>query len=213
MAELSLSPALRWGATATASSYCRCTKLRAIPESTRLDAPRMASGQTAKLTGGVDPTSMHFHLDFSALGLASCRQIWLTLAPGDALRFEQPVHGGIRLFQFFRDRLQPLRHHRVQHLHLRAVRRRHFRQRSRRRWRRWSMRALIRTRRLRRMAAMYSHRAHQQRRERCLLGVGRQRVRERSSSRACVRWWPSPPWNSRWSFRTGPSQIQAASRR
>ena len=44
--------------------------------------PSMASGQTAKLTGGVDPTSMHFHLDFSALGLASCRQIWLTLAPG-----------------------------------------------------------------------------------------------------------------------------------
>jgi hypothetical protein len=42
--------------------------------------PSMASGQTAKLTGGVDPTSMHFHLDFSALALASCRQIWLTLA-------------------------------------------------------------------------------------------------------------------------------------
>lgn len=39
------------------------------------------SGQTGKLIGGVDPTSMHFHLDFSALGLASCRQIWLTLAP------------------------------------------------------------------------------------------------------------------------------------
>jgi hypothetical protein len=44
--------------------------------------PSTASGQTAKLTGGVDPTSMHFHLDFSALALASCRQIWLTLAPG-----------------------------------------------------------------------------------------------------------------------------------
>jgi hypothetical protein len=40
-----------------------------------------ASGQTTMLTGGSDPTSMHFHLDFSALGLASCRQIWLTLAP------------------------------------------------------------------------------------------------------------------------------------
>ena len=40
-----------------------------------------ASGQTGKLTGGADPTSMHYHLDFSALGLASCRQIWLTLAP------------------------------------------------------------------------------------------------------------------------------------
>lgn len=40
-----------------------------------------ASGQTAKLTGGVDPTSMHYHLDFSALGLDSCRKIWLTLAP------------------------------------------------------------------------------------------------------------------------------------
>ena len=40
------------------------------------------SGQIAKLTGGVDPTSMHYHLDFSSLGLASCRQIWLTLAPG-----------------------------------------------------------------------------------------------------------------------------------
>jgi hypothetical protein len=40
-----------------------------------------ASGQTGKLTGGADPTTMHFHLDFSALGLASCRLIWLTLAP------------------------------------------------------------------------------------------------------------------------------------
>jgi hypothetical protein len=40
-----------------------------------------ASGQTAKLTGGADPTSLHYHLDFSGLGLASCRQIWLTLAP------------------------------------------------------------------------------------------------------------------------------------
>jgi hypothetical protein len=41
----------------------------------------LASGQTTKLIGGLDPISTHFHLDFSALGLASCRQIWLTLAP------------------------------------------------------------------------------------------------------------------------------------
>jgi hypothetical protein len=33
------------------------------------------------LLGGSDPTSMHFHLDFSALGLGSVRQVWLTLAP------------------------------------------------------------------------------------------------------------------------------------
>lgn len=39
------------------------------------------SGLVAKLTGGLDPTSFHYHLDFSALGLASVRQIWLTLAP------------------------------------------------------------------------------------------------------------------------------------
>jgi len=37
---------------------------------------------SVKLTGGADPTSMHFHLDFSALGLSSARQLWLTLAPG-----------------------------------------------------------------------------------------------------------------------------------
>ena len=35
----------------------------------------------SKLTGGVDPTSIHVHLDFSALGLADVRQLWLTLAP------------------------------------------------------------------------------------------------------------------------------------
>jgi hypothetical protein len=36
---------------------------------------------TSKLTGGADPAPQHYHLDFSALGLASCRQVWLTLAP------------------------------------------------------------------------------------------------------------------------------------
>jgi len=35
----------------------------------------------SKLTGGADPTSIHVHLDFSALGLASVRQLWLTFAP------------------------------------------------------------------------------------------------------------------------------------
>lgn len=39
------------------------------------------SGLAAKLTGGIDPTSQHYHLDFTALGLGSCRKIWLTLAP------------------------------------------------------------------------------------------------------------------------------------
>ena len=33
------------------------------------------------LGGGTDPASIHVHLDFSALGLASARQVWLTLAP------------------------------------------------------------------------------------------------------------------------------------
>lgn len=35
----------------------------------------------SKLTGGADPTSIHIHLDLSALGLASVRQLWLTFAP------------------------------------------------------------------------------------------------------------------------------------
>jgi len=41
----------------------------------------------SKLTGGTDPTSIHVHLDFSALGLASVRQLWLTFAP--ALNYDQ----------------------------------------------------------------------------------------------------------------------------
>jgi hypothetical protein len=41
----------------------------------------LTPGGSSKLTGGADPTSMHFHFDFSVLGLASVRQIWLTLAP------------------------------------------------------------------------------------------------------------------------------------
>jgi hypothetical protein len=36
---------------------------------------------TAKLTGGIDPTSFHVKIDFSALGIASLRQCWMTLAP------------------------------------------------------------------------------------------------------------------------------------
>lgn len=36
---------------------------------------------TTKLTGGIDPSSMHVKLDFSAMGLASLRQCWMTLAP------------------------------------------------------------------------------------------------------------------------------------
>lgn len=36
---------------------------------------------TSQLTGGADPTSIHVHLDFSALGLASVRQLWFTFAP------------------------------------------------------------------------------------------------------------------------------------
>lgn len=35
----------------------------------------------SKLTGGADPTSIHVHLDFSALGLATVRQLWFTFAP------------------------------------------------------------------------------------------------------------------------------------
>ncbi len=35
----------------------------------------------SKLTGGTDPTSFHVTLDFTALGLTSFRQCWLTFAP------------------------------------------------------------------------------------------------------------------------------------
>jgi hypothetical protein len=35
----------------------------------------------SKLMGGVDPTSFHVRLDFSAVGLTSLRTAWLTLAP------------------------------------------------------------------------------------------------------------------------------------
>lgn len=35
----------------------------------------------SKLTGGVDPTSIHVTLDFSTMTLTSLRQCWLTLAP------------------------------------------------------------------------------------------------------------------------------------
>jgi hypothetical protein len=40
-----------------------------------------ASGLPGKLTGGTDPSTFHVHIDFSALGLTSLRQAWLTLAP------------------------------------------------------------------------------------------------------------------------------------
>ena len=40
-----------------------------------------SSGLTAKLTGGTDPTSQHYRLNFTALGIPMVRQIWLTLAP------------------------------------------------------------------------------------------------------------------------------------
>lgn len=36
---------------------------------------------TGKLTGGIDPTSYHVRIDFTALGINSLRQAWLTLAP------------------------------------------------------------------------------------------------------------------------------------
>lgn len=35
----------------------------------------------SKLTGGVDPTSIHVHVDFTSLGIDSLRQAWLTFAP------------------------------------------------------------------------------------------------------------------------------------
>jgi hypothetical protein len=41
----------------------------------------LISGTTSKLTGGVDPTSIHVHLDFTALGIDSVRQLWFTFAP------------------------------------------------------------------------------------------------------------------------------------
>ena len=58
--------------TATESNCWRCTR----PTTCYL-TPAGAS----KLTGGTDPTSIHVHMDFSALGLASVRQLWLTFAP------------------------------------------------------------------------------------------------------------------------------------
>jgi hypothetical protein len=35
----------------------------------------------SKLTGGADPSSVHFHIDFTANGIDSLRQAWLTFAP------------------------------------------------------------------------------------------------------------------------------------
>src|SRR5277367_3467528 len=35
----------------------------------------------SKLTGGTDPSSVHFHIDFTASGIDSLRQAWLTFAP------------------------------------------------------------------------------------------------------------------------------------
>jgi hypothetical protein len=35
----------------------------------------------SKLTGGADPASVHFHIDFTASGIDSLRQLWLTFAP------------------------------------------------------------------------------------------------------------------------------------
>ena len=35
----------------------------------------------SKLTGGADPSSVHFHIDFTASGIDSLRQAWLTFAP------------------------------------------------------------------------------------------------------------------------------------
>src|SRR5580704_14199824 len=35
----------------------------------------------SKLTGGADPSSVHFHIDFTASGIHSLRQAWFTFAP------------------------------------------------------------------------------------------------------------------------------------
>jgi hypothetical protein len=56
-----------------------------------LGSASTASGQAVQMTGGVDPTSIHVHLDFSALGLASVRQLWLTFAP--ALNYASSTAG------------------------------------------------------------------------------------------------------------------------
>jgi hypothetical protein len=40
----------------------------------------------SKLTGGADPSSVHFHIDFTASGIDSLRQAWLTFAPALKLR-------------------------------------------------------------------------------------------------------------------------------
>ena len=50
-----------------------------------------ASGRVVQMSGGVDPTSIHVHLDFSALGLSSVRQLWLTFA--SALNYASSIIG------------------------------------------------------------------------------------------------------------------------
>jgi hypothetical protein len=70
------------GATVTVT----CTQVGRDGNGIELLSMYKAAGNTAigpasaKLTGGADPTSIHVHLDFSALGLSSVRQLWLTFA-------------------------------------------------------------------------------------------------------------------------------------
>ena len=62
----------RSASMATGSNCWRCTRPRTC---------YLTPAGTSKLIGGTDPTSIHVHMDFSALGLASVRQLWLTFAP------------------------------------------------------------------------------------------------------------------------------------
>jgi hypothetical protein len=66
--------------TVTASSYFDGNSVELL-ELHKTGTCYLTPAGASKLTGGVDP-SLHYHLDFSALGLASVRQLWLTLAPG-----------------------------------------------------------------------------------------------------------------------------------
>lgn len=47
----------------------------------KLTGTTTISPANAKMTGGVDPTSMHIQLDFSSLSLTSLQQAWLTIGP------------------------------------------------------------------------------------------------------------------------------------
>lgn len=53
----------------------------ALEEMHKTPTTQISPNGCSKLTGGASPSSMHVKIDFSALGLSSLRQAWLTFAP------------------------------------------------------------------------------------------------------------------------------------